>query len=99
MLSHRRRDVQARRTSGVSAGQSMPHWLGCSERGPETLRVFSNWELILVIMPSAATKDSRDRTCTPPRSAPLLEGPSQCLCSLEDRSLECAGCKELTGMC
>lgn len=35
-----------------------------------TLRVFSNWELILVIMPSAATKDSRDSTCSrmPPRT-------------------------------
>lgn len=28
-----------------------------------TLRVFSNWELILVIMPRAATNDSRDSTC------------------------------------
>ena len=59
---------KARRTSGVSAGQSMPHWLGCRERGPDTLRVFSNWELILVIMPSAATKDSRDSTCAPTRT-------------------------------
>lgn len=29
-----------------------------------TLRVFSNWLLMRVIMPSAAMKDSRDSTCT-----------------------------------
>lgn len=33
-----------------------------------TFRVFSNCEEILVIMPSAATKDSRDSTCTAERS-------------------------------
>jgi hypothetical protein len=30
------------RTSGVSDGHNMPHWLGCRARGPDTLRVFSN---------------------------------------------------------
>ncbi len=40
--------------SGVSEGQSIPHCEGCSDRGPEILRVFSNWEVILVIMPRAA---------------------------------------------
>ena len=34
--------VTQEQTSGVSAGQSMPHWLGCNDRGPDTLRVFSN---------------------------------------------------------
>jgi hypothetical protein len=29
-----------------------------------TLRVFSNWLLMRVIMPSAAMKDRRDSTCT-----------------------------------
>ena len=33
--------------SGVSLGQSMPHCEGCSERGPLTFRVFSNWEFTL----------------------------------------------------
>ena len=61
MLS--RKGLVSAHTSGVSAGHSMPHWLGCKERGPDTLRVFSNCELILVIMPMAATKDSRDSTC------------------------------------
>ena len=28
--------------SGVSDGHNIPHWDGCSERGPLTLRVFSN---------------------------------------------------------
>lgn len=37
--------------SGVSAGQSIPHWDGCSDRGPDTFRVFSNVELIRVIIP------------------------------------------------
>jgi hypothetical protein len=41
----------------------MPHCEGWSARGPETLRVFSNWEVILVIMPRALMKDRRDRTC------------------------------------
>jgi hypothetical protein len=41
----------------------MPHWLGCSARGPDTLRVFSNWLVMRVIMPTAAMKDRRDRTC------------------------------------
>mmetsp|Transcript_34960 Transcript_34960/g.87210 ORF Transcript_34960/g.87210 Transcript_34960/m.87210 type:complete len:276 (-) Transcript_34960:1173-2000(-) len=55
--------------SGVSDGQSMPHCDGCSERGPETLRVFSNWDMMRVIMPSAEMKERRERTCvTPERS-------------------------------
>ena len=29
--------------SGVSEGHSIPHWDGCRDRGPLTLRVFSNW--------------------------------------------------------
>lgn len=29
--------------SGVSDGHNMPHWEAWSERGPETLRVFSNY--------------------------------------------------------
>lgn len=40
----------------------MPHWDGCKERGPETLRVFSNCEVMRVIMPSAAINDSREST-------------------------------------
>ena len=52
-----------RAPSGVSDGHSMPHWLGCSARGPETLRVFSNWLVMRVIMPRAEMKDSRDSTC------------------------------------
>lgn len=28
--------------SGVSDGHNIPHWDGCSDRGPLTLRVFSN---------------------------------------------------------
>jgi hypothetical protein len=55
--------------SGVSLGQSMPHWLGCSARGPLTLRVFSNCDEMRVIMPSAEMNDNRLRTCvTPARS-------------------------------
>ena len=47
----------------------MPHWDGCRERGPLTFRVFSNWEEIRVIMPSAEMKDRRERTwVTPCRS-------------------------------
>ena len=48
--------------SGVSDGQSMPHWLGWSDRGPETLRVFSNWDMMRVIMPSAEIYESREST-------------------------------------
>mmetsp|Transcript_55787 Transcript_55787/g.132416 ORF Transcript_55787/g.132416 Transcript_55787/m.132416 type:complete len:206 (-) Transcript_55787:1386-2003(-) len=48
--------------SGVSAGQSIPHWEGCSERGPDTLRVFSNWDWTRVIMPSAEMNESREST-------------------------------------
>ena len=35
----------------------------CSERGPETLRVFSNCDMIRVIIPSAEMNERRDRTC------------------------------------
>mmetsp|Transcript_30988 Transcript_30988/g.79051 ORF Transcript_30988/g.79051 Transcript_30988/m.79051 type:complete len:207 (-) Transcript_30988:1260-1880(-) len=52
--------------SGVSAGHSMPHWLGCSARGPDTLRVFSNCDVMRVIMPMAAMNDRRDSTCVTP---------------------------------
>ena len=48
--------------AGAPEGQSMPHCDGCSERGPLTLRVFSNCELIRVTIPSAAMNDSLDRT-------------------------------------
>lgn len=55
--------------SGVSEGHSIPHCDGCNERGPETLRVFSNWLVIIVIMPTPATYESRERTwVTPCRS-------------------------------
>mmetsp|Transcript_40259 Transcript_40259/g.84186 ORF Transcript_40259/g.84186 Transcript_40259/m.84186 type:complete len:319 (+) Transcript_40259:552-1508(+) len=57
--------------SGVSAGQSIPHCDGCSDRGPDTLRVFSNCDCTRVIIPRAAMKDSRDSTwVTPWRSMP-----------------------------
>lgn len=52
--------------SGVSEGHSMPHCDGCRERGPLTFLVFSNWDEILVIMPSAEIKESRDRTWVTP---------------------------------
>jgi|MDSW01.2.fsa_nt_gb hypothetical protein len=55
--------------SGVSDGQSIPHWLGWSERGPDTFRVFSNCEVIRVIIPSAEMNERRDSCCvTPARS-------------------------------
>mmetsp|Transcript_29596 Transcript_29596/g.95621 ORF Transcript_29596/g.95621 Transcript_29596/m.95621 type:complete len:281 (-) Transcript_29596:1245-2087(-) len=55
--------------SGVSLGHSMPHWDGWSERGPDTLRVFSNWDMMRVIIPNAEMKESRESTCvTPDRS-------------------------------
>mmetsp|Transcript_38168 Transcript_38168/g.94673 ORF Transcript_38168/g.94673 Transcript_38168/m.94673 type:complete len:241 (+) Transcript_38168:1342-2064(+) len=55
--------------SGVSLGQSMPHCEGCSARGPDTLRVFSNCDVIRVIIPSAEMNDRRDSTwVTPLRS-------------------------------
>jgi hypothetical protein len=41
----------------------MPHWEGCSARGPDTLRVFSNCEVMRVIMPTALMKDRRESTC------------------------------------
>ncbi len=43
-------------------GHSMPHCEGCSERGPETLRVFSNCDVMRVIMPMVAINDKRDST-------------------------------------
>jgi hypothetical protein len=52
--------------SGVSEGQSIPHWDGWRERGPLTFLVFSNWEEILVIMPSADMYDKRDSTWVTP---------------------------------
>lgn len=52
--------------SGVSEGQSIPHWDGWSDRGPLTFLVFSNWEEILVIMPSADIYDKRDNTWVTP---------------------------------
>ena len=52
--------------SGVSLGHSTPHWLGCSARGPLTFLVFSNCELILVIIPSAEMYESRESTCVTP---------------------------------
>ena len=45
------------------AGQSMPHCDGCSARGPDVLRVFSNCDETRVIMPSAEMYDSRESTC------------------------------------
>ena len=44
----------------------MPHWLGCNARGPLTLRVFSNWDEIRVIMPRADMKLSRLSTWVTP---------------------------------
>jgi hypothetical protein len=40
----------------------MPHCDGCNARGPDTLRVFSNCDVMRVIMPTALMKDRRDRT-------------------------------------
>jgi hypothetical protein len=37
--------------SVVSAGHSIPHWLGRNKRGPLTFWVFSNWLLTWVIIP------------------------------------------------
>ena len=52
--------------SGVSDGQSMPQWEGCKALGPEILRVFSNWELILVIIPSVEIYESLESTWVMP---------------------------------
>lgn len=52
--------------SGVSAGQSIPHCEACKARGPLTLRVFSNCELMRCIMPKAEIKDKRDSTAVTP---------------------------------
>lgn len=52
--------------SGVSLGHNMPHCDGCSARGPETLRVFSNWDEMRVIMPRAEMNERRDRTWVMP---------------------------------
>lgn len=55
--------------SGVSLGQSTPHWLGWRARGPLTFLVFSNWEDMRVIIPKAEIKLRRLSTCvTPARS-------------------------------
>lgn len=55
--------------SGVSLGQSTPHWLGCNALGPLTFLVFSNWEEMRVIIPRAEMKLKRLRTwVTPARS-------------------------------
>ena len=48
--------------SGVSAGHSMPHCDGCRARGPLTFRLFSNCDMIRVIMPNAEMNDNRDKT-------------------------------------
>mmetsp|Transcript_9841 Transcript_9841/g.30835 ORF Transcript_9841/g.30835 Transcript_9841/m.30835 type:complete len:339 (-) Transcript_9841:1235-2251(-) len=52
--------------SGVSLGHSMPHCEGCSARGPLTFRVFSNWDVMRVIIPSAEMKLSLLSTCVTP---------------------------------
>ena len=52
--------------SGVSDGHSMPHWEGCRERGPLIFLVFSNCELIRVIIPSVEMYDRRESTCVMP---------------------------------
>ena len=44
----------------------MPHCDGCSARGPDTFRVFSNCDVILVIIPRADMNDSLDSTCVTP---------------------------------
>mmetsp|Transcript_22832 Transcript_22832/g.58526 ORF Transcript_22832/g.58526 Transcript_22832/m.58526 type:complete len:258 (-) Transcript_22832:1248-2021(-) len=71
--------------SGVSAGQSIPHWLGCRARGPLTLRVFSNCDVMRVIMPSALMKDSLERTCVTPfrsmRKRLMVQLPELMACS------------------
>mmetsp|Transcript_6034 Transcript_6034/g.24450 ORF Transcript_6034/g.24450 Transcript_6034/m.24450 type:complete len:330 (+) Transcript_6034:1394-2383(+) len=71
--------------SGVSEGHSMPHWLGCSARGPETLRVFSNWLVMRVIIPSALMNESRDKTCVTPFRSILnrftVQFPDEIACS------------------
>jgi hypothetical protein len=55
--------------SGVSLGHNIPHWLGCKARGPLTFLVFSNCEVMRVIIPSAEMKLRRLRTwVTPARS-------------------------------
>lgn len=52
--------------SGVSDGQSIPQWEGYKALGPEILRVFSNWELILVIIPRVEMYESLDSTWVMP---------------------------------
>mmetsp|Transcript_34578 Transcript_34578/g.97517 ORF Transcript_34578/g.97517 Transcript_34578/m.97517 type:complete len:204 (-) Transcript_34578:560-1171(-) len=55
--------------SGVSLGHSMPHCEGCRARGPLTFLVFSNCDVMRVIIPRAEMKDSRESTwVTPLRS-------------------------------
>jgi hypothetical protein len=47
----------------------MPHCDGCSARGPETLRVFSNCDMTRVIIPRVEMNESRESTwVTPERS-------------------------------
>jgi hypothetical protein len=49
--------------SVVSAGHSIPHWLGRNEGGPLTFWVFSNLLLTWVIIPNADTYSKREKTC------------------------------------
>mmetsp|Transcript_4312 Transcript_4312/g.17335 ORF Transcript_4312/g.17335 Transcript_4312/m.17335 type:complete len:243 (-) Transcript_4312:1285-2013(-) len=71
--------------SGVSEGHSMPHCEGCSARGPDTFRVFSNCEVIRVIIPRAAMNDRRDSTCVTPlrsmRKRLMVQLPLEMACS------------------
>jgi hypothetical protein len=63
--------------------QTHSHWLTrlstVVSHGRVTLRVFSNWELILVIMPSAATNDSLDSTCVAAQPL-MLQAPALGCC-------------------
>ena len=52
--------------SGVSEGHIIPHCEGCKDRGPLTLRVFSNCELTRVIIPNPEIYESRHKTCVTP---------------------------------
>mmetsp|Transcript_98 Transcript_98/g.181 ORF Transcript_98/g.181 Transcript_98/m.181 type:complete len:202 (-) Transcript_98:1792-2397(-) len=71
--------------SGVSEGHNMPHWEGCRARGPDTLRVFSNCDVMRVIMPSAEMYDSRFSTCVTPlrsmRKRLTVQFPEEMACS------------------
>ena len=48
----------------------MPHCDGCSARGPDTLRVFSKFDLTRHIMPIREMYDSRDSCCDPANQRP-----------------------------